>query len=74
MTKNILLGEKIEEAVKVENTDPEIVRKDEIESQMTDWWVDSIINPMPYDWFRISKDGNKIIIEPVKIVTIPIEG
>ena len=72
MNKIIILGEK-KEAVKVEiNTDSEIIRKDEIESQMTDWWVDSVIDSMPYDWWRIRMQDNKIIIEPVTIE--PMEG
>ena len=46
---------------------PEIVRKEEVGARLEDYWCDTVIPGLTGEWFKISKDGNKIIIQPVTI-------
>jgi len=68
-TKNILREK--EEVLKLEvNTDPEIVLRDDVGGRLNDWWGDAVVTEMPFEWFRIRKEDNRIIIEPVKVEPI----
>jgi len=52
------------------NTEPEIISKHEIGERINDYWIDTVIDSMPHTWFQIRGEGNKVIIEPVKIEAI----
>lgn len=68
---NIVLEEEKKEVLKLEiNTDPQVLLKDEVGDHLFYYWADAVISSMPFQWFRIKKDGNRIIIEPVKIEAI----
>ena len=49
---------------------PEIVQKDEVGDRLDDYWCDVAIPGLTGEWFEISKEGNKIIIQPV-IISYP---
>jgi|GEM_PF-3733205 len=64
-------GEEAVEILKPEiNTDPEITTKHEVGDKLAAYWVDTVIDSMPYEWFQIKMEGNRIVIEPVRIETI----
>jgi hypothetical protein len=48
----------------------EIVAREAVGDKLIDYWTDSVIEQMPYEWFKISKKGNKVVIEPVEIKVI----
>ena len=52
------------------DTDQKVVLKHEVGQRIDDWWADTVIPAMKYKWFRIKKEGNRIIIEPVEITPI----
>lgn len=49
---------------------PEIVHKKEVVYRLTDYWCNTVIPGLTGEWFEISRDGNKIIIQPV-IISYP---
>lgn len=73
-TDSNLIGKEAD-AYKLEvNVDPDIVLKDAVSHRIEDYWADTVIRELSdrfgFQWFQIRKDGNKIIIEPVKIEAI----
>ncbi len=51
-------------------TKPSILEADEIGDQIKEWWVEEVIKNMPFEHWKVSLHGNKIVIEPVKIKTV----
>jgi hypothetical protein len=52
---------------------PDIVRKDEVAGRLEDYWCDTVVPGLTGEWFQISKEENKIIIQPV-ITSYPEEN
>ena len=46
---------------------PDIIQKDEVAGRLEDYWSDTVIPGLTGEWFQISREGNKIIIQPVTI-------
>ena len=46
---------------------PDIVQKKDVGYRLTDYWCDTVIPGLSGEWFQISNEGNKIIIQPVTI-------
>ena len=46
---------------------PDIIQKDEVAGRIEDYWCDSVMPGLSGEWFQISREGNKIIIQPVTI-------
>ena len=49
---------------------PDIIQKDEVAGRLEDYWGDSVVPGLTGEWFQISREGNKIIIQPV-IISYP---
>ena len=48
----------------------EIVHKDDIGVRLDEFWADTVIRDMPYDWFIIKQVGNHVEIHPVTVKEI----
>lgn len=46
---------------------PDIVRKGDVGYRVREYWIDTVIPGLTGEWFQISREGNKIIIQPVTI-------
>ncbi len=44
---------------------PDIVQKENVGARLNDYWSDSVVPYLEGEWFQISREGNKIIIQPV---------
>jgi hypothetical protein len=51
---------------------PDIVQKKDIGARLEDYWCDTVIPGLVGEWLQISREGNKIIIQPV-IISYPEE-
>jgi len=49
---------------------PEIKQKHEIANSLEAYWIDTVVPGLTGEWFQISREGNKIIIQPV-IISYP---
>ena len=49
---------------------PDIIQKDEVAGRLEDYWCDTVVSGLIGEWFQISREGNKIIIQPV-IISYP---
>ena len=49
---------------------PDIIQKDEVAGRLEDYWCDTVVPGLIGEWFQISREGNKIIIQPV-IISYP---
>ncbi len=71
--KDIEAGEIIEHDSFFESSlVPEIKKKDEIGGVIEAYWIDTVLPELKGEWFQISREGNKIIIQPV-IISYPEE-
>ena len=46
---------------------PDIVRKEDVGARLEDYWCDTVVPGLIGEWFQISREGNKIIVQPVTI-------
>ena len=46
---------------------PDIVQKKDIAAKLEDYWIDTVVPSLNGEWFQISREGNKIIVQPVTI-------
>jgi len=46
---------------------PEIVQKKDVGARLEDYWCDTVVPGLIGEWFQISREGNKIIVQPVTI-------
>ncbi len=49
---------------------PDIVRKEDVGARLEDYWCDTVLPGLIGEWFQISREGNKIVIQPV-IISYP---
>jgi len=70
--KDIEAGERIERDSFFEASAkfPDIVQKKDVGYILEDYWCDTVIPGLIGEWFQISREGNKIIIQPV-IISYP---
>ncbi len=72
-TKNIEAGERIRHDPDfIASKIPDIIQKDEVAGRLEDYWCDTVVPGLIGEWFQISREGNKIIIQPV-IISYPEE-
>ena len=71
--KDIEAGERIKQDPDFETSKiPDIIQKDEVAGRLEDYWCDTVVPGLTGSWFQISREGNKIIIQPV-IISYPEE-
>ncbi|MBW2003766.1 MAG: hypothetical protein JRI72_04005 [Deltaproteobacteria bacterium] len=46
---------------------PDIVQKKDVGARLEDYWCDTVVPGLTGEWFQISREGNKIVIQPVTI-------
>ena len=49
---------------------PDIIQKKDVGGRLDDYWIDAVMPGITGEWFQISREGNKIIIQPV-IISYP---